>query len=108
MSDLATERTVAINAVLQASKICKNAFNTLVTSDTLVKKDKTPITIVDFSVQAVVNTLLSKVFPNDLIVGEEDSKDLQGDSGKEMRDKVLSLANSVLETPLIDDLNNSY
>ncbi|CAG8592422.1 15350_t:CDS:2 [Gigaspora margarita] len=100
MSAFATERAVAIDAVLQASKICKTVFNTLVTSDTLVKKDKSPVTISDFSAQAVANTLLYKVFPDDPIVGEESSDDLKGDNGKEMRDKVLSLANSVLEIPL--------
>ncbi|CAG8777325.1 7906_t:CDS:2, partial [Dentiscutata erythropus] len=86
---LATERAVAIDVVLQASKVCKNVFNTLIASDTLVKKDKSPVTIGDFSAQAVVNTLLYKAFPNDSIIGEENSKDLQGDSGKEMRDKLL-------------------
>ncbi|CAG8765717.1 13886_t:CDS:2, partial [Racocetra fulgida] len=54
----------------------------------------------DFSAQAVVNTILYKSFPNDPVVGEEDSKGLQGDGGKEMRDKVLSLVNSALDTPL--------
>ncbi|CAG8796179.1 9282_t:CDS:2, partial [Dentiscutata erythropus] len=97
---LRDERVVAIDAVLRASKVCQSVFNHLVTSDTLIKKDKTPVTIADFGAQAVVNSILYKFFPNDPVVGEEDSKRLKGDDGKEMRDKVLSLANSALDTPL--------
>ena len=51
----------------------------------------------DFSAQAIVNTCLEKHFPNDPIVGEEDSRDLQGDVGKVLREKVYSLTNGVLD-----------
>ncbi|KAF0561846.1 3,5-bisphosphate nucleotidase [Gigaspora margarita] len=102
MSAFATERAVAIDAVLRASKICQKVFNNLITKDTIIKGDKTPVTIADFSAQAVINTILYKSFPNDPIVGEENSKKMQGDSEekKEMRNKILSLANSVLDTHL--------
>ncbi|KAF0561843.1 3,5-bisphosphate nucleotidase [Gigaspora margarita] len=75
----ATERAVAIDAVLRASKICQKVFNNLITKDIIIKGDKTPVTIADFSAQAVINTILYKSFPNDPIVGEENSKKLQGD-----------------------------
>jgi 3'(2'), 5'-bisphosphate nucleotidase len=52
--------------------------------------------VADFSAQAIVNTYLGKEFPSDPIVGEEDSKDLQGDTGKPLREKVFSLTNGVL------------
>ncbi|CAG8641960.1 22698_t:CDS:2 [Cetraspora pellucida] len=102
MSVLAIERAVAINAVLRASKVCQKVFQSLVTSDTVIKKDRSPVTVADFSAQAVVNTILYESFPNDPIVGEEESGSLRGDSGKELRDKVLSLTNTVLDTPLDD------
>lgn len=54
------------------------------------------VLVADFSAQAIINTFLYKHFPNDPIVGEEDSKDLQGESGKALRDKVVSLTNGVL------------
>ena len=50
----------------------------------------------DFSAQAIINTYLNKAFPNDPIIGEEDSKDLRGDAGKVLREKVYSLTNGVL------------
>jgi 3'(2'), 5'-bisphosphate nucleotidase len=38
---------------------------------------------------------LREHFPEDPIVGEEDSKDLRGDAGKALREKVLELTNGV-------------
>ena len=52
--------------------------------------------VADFSAQAIVNTYLKHDFPADPIVGEEDSKDLQGEQGKVLREKVYSLTNGVL------------
>ncbi|KAG0165975.1 hypothetical protein DFQ28_008043 [Apophysomyces sp. BC1034] len=96
MSVLANERAIAIQAVLQASKVCQSVFQHLVANETLTKNDKSPVTVADFSAQAIVNTYLYKHFPNDPIVGEEDSKDLRGDAGKILREKVHSLTNGVL------------
>ncbi|KAF9205409.1 hypothetical protein BGZ49_004090, partial [Haplosporangium sp. Z 27] len=57
----------------------------------------------DFSAQAVVNSFLHSSFPADPIVGEEDSKDLRGEEGRAMREKVLELANTGLDTPLTEE-----
>ena len=48
----------------------------------------------DFSAQAVVNTILSRAFPGDPIVGEEDAKDLRGDSPEAttLRNRIVDLA----------------
>ncbi|KAG2218951.1 hypothetical protein INT45_004643 [Circinella minor] len=97
MSALATERSVAIQAVLQASRVCQSVFQHLVANETLTKNDKSPVTVADFSAQAIINTYLHKAFPNDPIIGEEDSKDLRGDEGKVLREKVHSLTNGVLD-----------
>ncbi|KAI8889037.1 3',5'-bisphosphate nucleotidase [Backusella circina FSU 941] len=96
MSDYSKERSLAIDAVLTASKVCQSVFQHLVANETLTKNDKSPVTVADFSAQAIVNTWLEKEFPSDPIVGEEDSKDLQGDAGKVLREKVFSLTNGVL------------
>jgi 3'(2'), 5'-bisphosphate nucleotidase len=50
-----------------------------------------------------VNTILYNTFPDDPIIGEEDSGDLRGDIGKELREKILSLTNSVLDEPLDEE-----
>ncbi|ORY49029.1 3(2),5-bisphosphate nucleotidase HAL2 [Rhizoclosmatium globosum] len=98
---LDAEMKVAIKAVLKASELCQSVFKALVTEETLTKKDKSPVTVADFGAQAIVNALLSSSFPEDPIVGEEDSKDLHADHS--MRDRVLELVNSVQESPMTAD-----
>ncbi|KAI8901133.1 hypothetical protein BC833DRAFT_579090 [Globomyces pollinis-pini] len=94
----AKERQIGIEAVYKASHLCKAVFSKLVQSQTIVKTDASPVTIADFGAQAVVNHLIHKHFPNDPIVGEEDSKDLQ--TNHTLRDQVVELSNSVLDSPL--------
>ncbi|KAJ9064424.1 3'(2'),5'-bisphosphate nucleotidase [Entomophthora muscae] len=67
------ERKIAIEAVRKASKVCLQVFNSLAQGETVVKDDKSPVTVADYSAQAVINTILSEKFPNDPIVGEEDA-----------------------------------
>ncbi|KAJ1964093.1 3'(2'),5'-bisphosphate nucleotidase [Dipsacomyces acuminosporus] len=100
---LAKERSVAIEAVERASRVCQAVFKHLVTEETITKKDKSPVTVADFSAQAVVNSILERHFPSDPIVGEEDSKDLQGEGGRALREKVVELTNTATECPLTAD-----
>ncbi|KAI3623863.1 hypothetical protein CBS14141_003562 [Malassezia furfur] len=105
---LAAERRVAIEAVQAACSITTKVFQSLVSSESITKKDKSPVTIGDFSAQAAVNEVLSHHFPDDGIVGEEDSADLQGEQGADLRGKVSHLVNESLlqhgqtKTPLSD------
>jgi len=106
---LADERAVAMAAVRTACAITTKVFKTLTSDESVTKKDKSPVTIGDFSAQAAVNYILKKHFPQDNIVAEETSTDLQGDAGKSIRDKVSQLVNEALQTsgdiqqPLSDD-----
>jgi 3'(2'), 5'-bisphosphate nucleotidase len=54
----------------------------------------------DYSAQAVINTILSRAFPDDPIVGEEDSKDLRGDAGIQLRSRIVELANEALSADI--------
>lgn len=44
--------------------------------------------------------MIHKAFPGDPIVGEEDAKELRVDSGKEMRDRIVELANEAITKEL--------
>ncbi|KAI9339643.1 3',5'-bisphosphate nucleotidase [Obelidium mucronatum] len=98
---LASETQVAVEAVLKASSLCQSVFKALVTEETVTKKDKSPVTVADFGAQAIVNALLSRSFPDDPIVGEEDSKDLHADHV--LRDRVLALVNGVHDQAMTAD-----
>lgn len=44
--------------------------------------------------------MLHRAFPGDLIVGEENAADLRVDSGIELRDRIVELANEALTAEL--------
>lgn len=70
------ELETALAAVRDAAKICRSVQATI-TPDKLEKKDKSPVTIADFGSQAVVCRVVGDVFPQDTIIAEEDSAELQ-------------------------------
>ena len=93
----ALERSVAISAVARASSLTSKVFHNLVKSDTVTKSDKSPVTVGDFSAQAVVNTVLTTHFPKDPIVGEEDASDLKQAGKEDLKKQVIELANEALK-----------
>ncbi|PVU87907.1 hypothetical protein BB559_005822 [Furculomyces boomerangus] len=94
------ERAIAIRAVRAASKVCTKVFKNLANSQTIIKDDKSPVTVADFSSQAIINSILAKEFPSDSIVGEEDSEGLEQENGGKTLETIVQLTNSVLEKPL--------
>jgi HAL2 family 3'(2'),5'-bisphosphate nucleotidase len=75
------EMTTAVAAVEQACQLCRAVSATLVTAETLAKRDRSPVTVADFGSQAVVGYALSQAFPHDPMVAEEDSAELRGGGG---------------------------
>ncbi|KAI0942259.1 hypothetical protein AcW1_002935 [Taiwanofungus camphoratus] len=96
----AAEKQVAIAAVRRACVLTSSVFNQLVKNETLTKDDKSPVTVGDYSAQAVINTILSRAFPQDPIVGEEDSADLRQESRSALCSRVVELANETLTANL--------
>ncbi|KAF8063446.1 hypothetical protein FPV67DRAFT_1672470 [Lyophyllum atratum] len=92
----ATEKQVAVAAVRRACHLTSSVFNKLVKNETLTKGDKSPVTVGDYAAQAVISTILYHAFPTDPIVGEEDAAELRQESGAEMRDRIIALANEAL------------
>ena len=54
----------------------------------------------DYAAQAVVNTMLSRAFPQDPIVGEESSAAIREASSKDILDRIVELANEALTADL--------
>ncbi|KAF8876779.1 hypothetical protein CPB84DRAFT_1795596 [Gymnopilus junonius] len=94
------EEEVAVAAVRRASHLTSAVFNKLVKNETLTKGDKSPVTVGDFAAQAVISSMLKHAFPEDPIVGEEDAAELRIESGKEMKDRIVALANEALTEEL--------
>jgi len=72
------ERQIAIETVARACQLSRNVRATLVTADSMAKKDKSPVTVADFGAQAIISHDLAAAFPADPLVGEEHAGDLVG------------------------------
>ncbi|OBZ73069.1 3'(2'),5'-bisphosphate nucleotidase [Grifola frondosa] len=92
--------SIAVAAVRRACVLTASVFNKLVKQETLTKDDKSPVTVGDYSAQAVINTVLGRTFPSDPIVGEEDATDLRTPSGTVLRNRIVELANETLTAEL--------
>ncbi|MBN1668690.1 MAG: hypothetical protein JW862_16470, partial [Anaerolineales bacterium] len=63
-------------AVRQAALLVRLVQAELV-STAIQKDDRSPVTVADFAAQALVGQMLTQVFPQDAMIGEEDSSILQ-------------------------------
>ncbi len=89
------ERSVAIEAVIRASRLCQAVQASLVTEETLSKKDRSPVTVADFGAQAVVAMALFEAFPALPLVGEEDAAALRSEGGAALRENVVEHVGAV-------------
>lgn len=89
MKEYQKEKAAAIDAVIQASDLARRMQGRLAALDVVNKEDLSPVTITDFSVQALVHMHLRKIFPHDALVGEEDSLLLSSPQHKTIKKKVI-------------------
>lgn len=101
------ELKTAIEAVKKACSLCTTVQSSLVSEETMTKKDKSPVTVADFGVQAVICHELKKAFPNDPIVAEEDSGDLQSEEGRALTKKVYEYTSAVLPELKEEDIHST-
>ncbi len=86
---------VAVEAVTEACGLCQAVQANLVSEETMAKKDKSPVTVADFGVQAIITAELVKAFSDIPMVGEEDAAELRTDSGAEIRQNVVKHVNTI-------------
>ncbi|MFQ5788066.1 MAG: 3'(2'),5'-bisphosphate nucleotidase [Thermodesulfobacteriota bacterium] len=89
------ERIIAVQAVLKASKLCKEIRTSLSSEGSIEKQDKSPVTIADFGSQAVITHEILSEF-NDPIMAEEDSSILRSSKGNNIKQKLLENVNRIL------------
>lgn len=94
--NLNQEREIAIQAVVEAAKLCQQVRAQLNQSESMLKEDKSPVTVADFGAQAVVLSRLEKAFPNDPVVAEEDAADLLQPEQAEIRTRVVSHVRAIM------------
>lgn len=73
---LEQERSFALEIVREAVQICR-LVQSEITPGRWDKEDRTPVTVADLAVQAVVSGALNERFPGAPLMGEEESKELR-------------------------------
>ncbi len=76
------------NAVKEAGKRCEAIRRGLVKEETLEKRDKSPVTIADYTVQAMLCRAIRELDPGVSIVAEEDSRMLREARNRPMLEKI--------------------
>jgi 3'(2'), 5'-bisphosphate nucleotidase len=85
MDENSLEVLTALRAVKMASSLCEKVGKDLIGKESLLKKDRSPVTVADYGSQAILCKLIKDTFPEDVIVAEEDSSELK----KPVHSKIL-------------------
>lgn len=89
------ELRFALDAVRKASALVKTVQAELVTA-ALTKDDRSPVTVADYAAQALIGRLLDDAFPDDPLVGEEDSTGLRTPEQAVVLERIVAFTGRVL------------
>jgi 3'(2'), 5'-bisphosphate nucleotidase len=81
------ERAVAFEAVQSAAELTESVRESM--GEVLEKDDRTPVTVADFGSQALICRALLEAFPQDPVIGEEDSSALRNPDNADVRNQVV-------------------
>lgn len=90
------ELRFALKAARQAALLVKDIQAEMVT-DSLTKGDKSPVTVADYAAQALVSHLLQSTFPNDPLVGEEDTKAFDSPENQPILDTITQFVETRIQ-----------
>lgn len=91
---LQPELEFALETVRTAVRICR-VVQAEITPGRWDKEDRTPVTVADLAVQAVVSGALAERFPRDPLMGEEESKELREPRWADLLHKVTGQVHTV-------------
>lgn len=83
------ELQFAIDAVRDAAQLAIEVQSSLTADDAMDKTDRSPVTVADFGVQALISYALQCAYPNDPLMGEESSGGFDSEAGKPVIEKVI-------------------
>jgi 3'(2'), 5'-bisphosphate nucleotidase len=97
------ERSRAIDLVTEACILGRRVQADIVAAgDVVTKQDRSPVTLADLAIQAVVSHRLVESFPNDSLLAEEEAKTLTSEPG--LAERVLHLVRQCLPGLSMDGL----
>src|SRR4030043_382171 len=98
MDQNSPEVVTAVQSAVKASALCENIRKDLAGQESILKKDKTPVTIADYGSQAIICKLIRERFPDDTIVAEEDSRELRRADRSNILEQVTHYVNAFVRT----------
>lgn len=96
MDENSLEMVTALQAVTMASNLCQKIQRGLVGGESILKSDRSPVTSADYGSQAIICKWIKDKFPNDVIVAEEDSKELRKPGQRKILEKVTQYVNDFI------------
>lgn len=93
-SAYSAELQTGLQAVRQAAAVCR-AVQSAISTESLAKKDKSPVTVADFASQALICRTLQLAFPDDPVIGEEGAAELRAADGADFLQRVVAECNGV-------------
>jgi len=97
MDEHSLEVVTALHAITIASALCENVRRELAGRESILKSDRSPVTIADYGSQAIICKLIKEKFPQDIIVAEEDSTELRKPSHSKIMDQVTHHVNDFIQ-----------
>src|SRR5436190_8476210 len=89
------EARFAIDVVREASLLARRIQREMV-GGALTKDDRSPVTVADFAVQALIARRLAEQLPNSVLIGEEQADALRLEEGTAMLDQITSFLRTAL------------
>jgi len=106
MDEYSLEVLTAIKATLMASALCQRVREDLSGRESILKSDRSPVTIADFGSQAIICKMIKEEFPDDIIVAEEDSRELRKSDHSNILNQVTEYINAFIPNASSKDICN--
>ena len=98
MDQNSPEVVTGIHVVIKASSLCQKVRMDLVGGTSILKSDRSPVTLADYGSQAIICKLIRERFPHDTIVAEENSEELRRPDRSRILDQVKDYVNIFVPT----------
>src|SRR3954466_472808 len=99
------ESEFAIEAVREASLLARRIQREMVTG-ALTKDDRSPVTVADFAVQALVARRLAEQIPGSTLIGEENADALRIEEGVAILDQITEFVRSSVSDATPEEVCN--
>lgn len=84
----------ALDAVSAGMRLAREVYAAMA-GESMMKEDRSPVTVADFAVQAVVSAKLMRAFPGSVLVGEETVEELQTEDGQKVLRQAIQFVQKI-------------